>query len=101
MSTRIYVSLIVMSLTVYAIRLIPFLFLRKPIKNVWFRSFLYYVPYVTLAVMTFPAILTATGNLWAGAVALAFGLVCAWISGDLFAVAITCCVSAFVMGILL
>ena len=101
MSTRVYVSLLIMSLTVYAIRLAQFLFLRKPIKSVWFRSFLYYVPYVTLAVMTFPAILTATGNLWAGVISLAAGLLVAWISGDLFAVAITCCVAAFAMGIVL
>ena len=90
-----------MALTIYAIRLLPFLFIRKPIRNRWFRSLLYYVPYVTLAVMTFPAILTATDHVAAGAAALIAGLIAAWISEDLFAVAISCCVVVFVMGLIL
>ena len=49
MSRNIYLSLIIIALTIYAIRLMPFLFIRKPIKNRYFRSFLYYVPYATLA----------------------------------------------------
>ncbi len=101
MSDSIYLSLIIIALTIYVIRLLPFLFIRKPIKNRYLRSFLYYVPYVTLAVMTFPAILTATGNWIAGAAALGVGLIVAWIWGDLFAVAISCCVVAFLMGIIL
>ncbi|MCI6637770.1 MAG: AzlD domain-containing protein [Bilifractor sp.] len=101
MSKSIYLSLLIMALTIYAIRLLPFLFIRKPIRNRWFRSFLYYVPYVTLAVMTFPAILTATDHVAAGAAALIAGLIAAWISEDLFAVAISCCVVVFVMGLIL
>lgn len=100
MGRNVYISLLVMALTVYAIRLMPFLFIRKPIRSRWFRSFLHYVPYVTLAVMTFPAILTAAGNIWAGAAALVAGLIAAWISGDLFVVAITCCAAVFVVGLL-
>ena len=101
MKTAVYLSLLVMALTIYSIRLMPFLFLRKPIRNKWFRSFLYYVPYVTLAVMTFPAILTATDSPLAGAAALVAGLLMAWFSGDLFAVAITCCVVVLLTGLIL
>jgi len=100
MSASVYFSLAVIALTIYSIRLAPFWFLRKPLTNRWFRSFLYYVPYVTLAVMTFPAILTATGSILAGAAALIAGLLVAWLWGDLFAVAITCCVVAFGCGML-
>ncbi|MBQ8955387.1 MAG: AzlD domain-containing protein [Lachnospiraceae bacterium] len=92
---RVYMSLIIMIVTVYAIRVIPFIIFRKEIKNKWIRSFLYYVPYVTLAVMTFPAILTATSSVWAGAVALAVGVIVSLISGDLFTVAISACVAVF------
>ena len=95
---NIYRSLLVIALTIYAIRVMPFLFIRKPIKNRWFRSFLHYVPFVTLAVMTFPAILTATDSVVAGAAALVAGLVIAWISGDLFAVSITCCAAVLIVG---
>ena len=84
-----------MILTVYLIRLLPFLFLRKPIKNRWFRSFLSYVPYVTLSVMTFPAILTAARIPAAGAAALIVGVIVAWWRGDLFTVALSCCAVVF------
>ena len=60
MNTYLYIA--VMALTTYAIRVLPLTLIRKPIKSTFLRSFLYYVPYVTLAVMTFPAILTATDS---------------------------------------
>ena len=53
----------------FLIRVIPLTLIRKPINNVFLRSFLYYVPYVTLAVMTFPAIVDATGYPLAGLIA--------------------------------
>ena len=96
-----YLSLLIMCLTVYCIRMLPFLVFRKEITNPWLRSFLYYVPYVTLAVMTFPAIITATGNIWSGIAALAVGLVTAWFVGDLFVVAVSCCAAVFFTGLFL
>ncbi|MBR3367952.1 MAG: AzlD domain-containing protein [Lachnospiraceae bacterium] len=94
-----WLALAIMILTVYLIRLLPLLFLRKELKSRWLRSFLHYVPYVTLAVMTFPAIIEAGETPLAGVLALAAGLVTAWISGDLFIVAISCCVVMFVAGL--
>lgn len=55
-------ALIVMALTTYVIRVSPFLIFRRKITNKWVQSFLFYVPYVVLAVMTFPAIFYATNN---------------------------------------
>ena len=55
-----YIYIAVMALVSYAIRILPLTLIRKPIKNRFIQSFLYYVPYVTLAVMTFPAIIRAT-----------------------------------------
>ena len=49
-----YIYIAVMALVSYAIRILPLTLIRKPIKNRFIQSFLYYVPYVTLAVMTFP-----------------------------------------------
>lgn len=60
MNTYLYIA--VMALTTYTIRVLPLTLIRKPIKSTFLRSFLYYVPYVTLAVMTFPAILEATDS---------------------------------------
>ncbi len=59
-----YMYILVMAVTTYLIRVIPLTLLRKEIKNRTFRSFLTYVPYVTLSVMTFPAILESTDEMW-------------------------------------
>lgn len=62
-------------------------------------SFLYYVPYVTLAVMTFPAITEVTETTFPGLAALATGLVAAWKGWGLFPVSILCCVVVFVCSL--
>ena len=81
-----------MALTTFAVRFLPMLLLRKQIKSVFIRSFLYYVPYVTLAVMTFPAIIDATQSPVAGGLALAGGLFAAWKKCSMIVVALVCCV---------
>ena len=61
MSTAtIYIYIFIMAAVSYAIRVLPVTLIRKQIQNTFLKSFLYYVPYVTLAVMTFPAIVYAT-----------------------------------------
>ena len=62
MQNNIFLYIAIMVGVTTLIRVLPLTLIRKEIKNVTLRSFLYYIPYVTLAVMTFPAILTATGN---------------------------------------
>ena len=97
MTNNIYISLLIMCLTVYMIRLLPLLFLRKPITNRFIRSFLYYVPYVTLAVMTFPAIVEATRSPLAGALALIAGLAASWLGAGLFPVSVICCLVVLIV----
>ena len=98
MKHNIYLYILVMAAVTYLIRVLPLTLIKKEIKNKTVRSFLFYVPYVTLAVMTFPAILTVTDNIWAGAAALIAGIIAAWLSRDLFVTAITCCVAVFLVG---
>lgn len=88
---NIWIYILIMWLVTLAIRVLPVTLIRKPIKNRFLRSFLYYVPYVTLSVMTFPAILEVTSNPLAGGLALAVGLVMAWRGVDMFIVAGTLC----------
>ena len=80
----------------YLIRVLPLTLIRKPIKNRFIRSFLYYVPYVTLAVMTFPAIVQATQSPIAGIIALAVGIILSFIGAGLFPVACACCAVVFI-----
>lgn len=91
-----YLYILVMWGVTYLIRVLPLTLIRRPIKNRFIRSFLYYVPYVTLAVMTFPAILEATQNPLAGALALVIGMVLAWLGAGLFPVAVSCCLVVLV-----
>ena len=92
-----YVYIAVMFFVSYAIRVLPLTLLRKPIENRFLRSFLYYVPYVTLAVMTFPAIVEATQSPIAGAAALVLGMVVAWLGGNLFVTSVVCCTVVLVL----
>ncbi len=98
---RIYLSLLLMFLVIYSVRMLPMVLFRRPISNRWLRSFLHYVPYVTLAVMTFPAIVQDAGSMAAGIAALIAGLLTAWFSGDLFIVAISCCAASFLCSLIL
>ena len=95
------VCLAVMALVTYAVRVLPLTCIRGRLKSRFLRSFLYYIPYVTLAVMTFPAILDATQTPLAGAAALAVGIVLAWRGAGLFAVSASCCGTVFLLELLL
>lgn len=81
----------------YLIRMLPLTLIRKEIKNKFIRSFLYYVPYVTLAVMTFPSILSATGSVWSAWAALAVGIILAWFGQSLLTVSVAACLTVFVL----
>lgn len=91
-----YIYLIVACLTVYAIRALPLTLIQKEITNTFIRSFLYYVPYVTLSVMAVPAIITATSSLASGIVAFLVAVVTAWISRNLVTVAVAACVAVYI-----
>lgn len=96
-----YLYIAVVALVTYAIRVLPLTLIQKEIKNKFIRSFLYYVPYVTLAAMTFPAIVTATDSIWSGIAALVVGVLVAWFSGNLFLVAISACSVVFLVELLI
>ena len=97
-----YIYIAVMALVSYAIRILPLTLIRKPIKNRFVQSFLYYVPYVTLAVMTFPdrwmQYVNGVGaTLIVTAMALVIGIAAAWCGVSLFQVAVACCAVVFVL----
>ena len=71
MEHNVYIYILAMALSTYLIRAIPLTLIRKEIKNRFLRSFLYYVPYATLSAMTFPSILTSTGNVYSALAGLA------------------------------
>ena len=96
-SLYVYIYIFVMAFSTWCMRVIPSLVMKRPIRNRFAQSFLYYVPYVTLAVMTFPAIVESTRSPLAGAAALIVGILAAWFGGNLFLVAGSCCLSVYVV----
>ena len=101
MKSDLVIYLAIMILTTNLIRILPVTLIRGKIRNRFIRSFLYYVPYVTLAVMTVPAIIDAAGTPMAGFIALAGGIAAAWFGLGLFPVALICCSLVFAAGMLL
>lgn len=101
MTKNVYVYILFAAVTTYVIRILPLTLIRKPIKNKFIRSFLHYVPYVTLSVMTFPAILYATGSPLVGGAALLAGIAGALLGGNSFVCAIICSGVVFILELFL
>ena len=101
MNNNIYIYILLMTLTVYLIRVLPLTLIRKPIKNKLIKDFLYYVPYVTLSVMSFPAIVYATNNIYSGIAALVVGIISSYYDLGLFKVTLICCVCVFLIELLI
>ena len=100
MVTNIYVAILLMAAVTYTIRVLPLLVLRREIKHRTVRSFLHYVPFVTLTVMTFPAILSATGVLWSALAALAVSVVLGLRGCKLPVVAACACLAVFLVELI-
>ena len=98
---NIYVYILLMALVTFIIRVLPLTLIRKPIRNRFIRSFLYYVPYITLSVMTFPAIIEATASPLSGAVALILGIIAAYKGMDMFKVTVICCMSVIITSLII
>jgi len=96
---KLLVYIMVTALATNMIRVLPVLLIRKRIGNLFVRSFLHYIPYVTLTVMTFPAIMEATSPA-IGLTTLAIGIVCAWKGLGMLPVSLICCISVFLLQLL-
>ena len=79
--------LAIMAGVTYLIRMLPLVFFRKKIKNRFLRSFLYYIPYTVLTVMTFPAVFYSTGYLASAIIGTAVALILALLRRSLIIVA--------------
>lgn len=101
MSHNMYIYILVAGGVSLLIRELPLTLIRKPITNRFIRSFLFYVPYITLSVMTFPAIVLATNSPLAGLAALILGIAMAWFGCSLFQVAVGCCAIVLMLELFL
>lgn len=93
--------ILVMAVVTYLIRVIPLIITRKEIKNVYIRSFLYYVPYVTLAVIIFPSILQSTASIVSALVGFIVAIIFSLRGASIVTVALLACISVFVVELFL
>lgn len=98
-NTLIYIA--VMAVVTYLVRAIPLTLIRKEITNTFIKSFLYYVPFVTLAVMTFPAILSSTDSVWSALAGFVTALVLAYFNKSLFVVSLSACAMVFLTELII
>ena len=96
MSIIIYIA--VMAGVTYLIRMIPFTLFRKKIKSVFFKSFLYYIPYAVLSAMTIPAIFYSTGNITTSVIGTVVAVALAYFKLPLIVVALAASAAAFIFG---
>lgn len=96
-----FIYLLIVVLSTYLIRALPFAAVRGRIRSVRVRSFLHYIPYTVLAAMTLPAALYATGSVLSAAVGLAVGALLAYRTGNLTLVAIVTSLGALICELLM
>lgn len=101
MDRNIYIYILVMAAVTYGIRVLPFTLVRKEIKNIYIKSFLYYVPYVTLAVMTFPDILNSTQSVVSGTAGFLTAVLLSYFGKSLFIVSVSSCIAVFCVELFL
>ncbi len=99
--SRVYLYILLMALVTYLIRALPLTLIRKEINSRFIRSFLHYVPYATLAAMTFPAILNATDYLISSVIGFLVALILAFNKKSLLTVAGFACFAAFITELFL
>lgn len=100
MSNSVWIYILIMSVVSYIIRVLPVTLIRRKIKNRFIQSVLYYLPYVTLSVMTVPAIFAITSNPVAGIAALAVAIAISWFTSNLLLSATGACVAVFLVTII-
>ena len=92
--------LIVMAGVTYLVRMLPLVLVRKKFENRFVISFLYYVPYAVLGVMTVPAVFYSTNSMLSASVGFVAALVMAYLDKSLITVAGTACGTVIICELL-
>ena len=101
MKISFWIYLLVMAGITYLIRMIPLVLIKKKIQNRFLLSFLYYMPYSVLTVMTIPAIFYATSSVFSAGVGFLAALILAYFGKSLLKVAATSCCVVFIVEFLM
>lgn len=102
LDNRIFIPLlIVMALTTYLVRMIPFTLFRKKLEKPSVKAFFDYIPYTVLSAMTFPAIFYSTGSFVTAAVGTVVALILGYFERSLITVAVGTCLAALTAGVVM
>ena len=96
-----FIYLLIVALTTYLIRAIPFSLITKKVTNKYVKSFLYYIPYTVLAAMTIPAALYVTGSIYSSIAGLLVALIVSIKKSNLTLVALAACVGSLIVEIIM
>ncbi len=94
--SKFFVYFVVMAGVTYLIRVIPMVLIKEKIKNKFILSFLHYIPYTVLAVMTVPACFYATESPVSAVVGFIIAIVAAFFERSLIQVALLSCLGVFI-----
>lgn len=101
MTENFWIYLLVMAVVTYLIRMIPLVLVKRKIKNRFIYSFLYYIPYAVLSVMTIPAIFYSVSHKISGAVGFVAAVVAAYFERSLVVVAAISCAAVFAAEVIM
>lgn len=101
MNYNFWTYLLVMAGITYLIRMLPMVLIKNKIKNRFILSFLYYVPYTVLSVMTIPAIFYATANVISATTGFLAALVMSYFGKSLLKVAAMSCAVVYVTELIM
>lgn len=88
--------LITMAVVTYLVRAVPLVLIKKRIENKFVLSFLYYMPYAVLTVMTIPAVFFATNHIITAVIGVAVALILAYFKKGLLTVALGASAGVFI-----
>ncbi len=97
----ILICMTIMAVTTYLIRMIPFAFFRKKIKNRYIKSFLYYIPYTVLSALTMPSVFYATGDIPSAALGTLVAVILAYKKCPLVVVALCAALTSYATMLIL
>lgn len=97
----ILLSIGVMAVVTYLIRVLPLTLFKKKVQSRYIRSFLYYVPYAVLGGMTFPHIFYSTQNTLYATIGTVVALLLGYLERGLTTVALVSVLAVYLCHILL
>lgn len=100
-NNQYFIYILIIALSTYLIRVIPFVLFHKKIKNKFVNDILYYIPYTVLTAMTFPAALYVTDHFIFALVGLLSAILIALRIKNLTLVALTACISVILCELIM